>query len=197
MKIVKFFVINLVLILVFTALSSAQTEKLQVSVAIKIATINTDAFNDKTNEIQEIVDAYDKLEARLKSQKDELLALTEEIKKLKDGLKYLSGPPNPKDPPIEVMNNRVKEYKLAVINLEIKQDDVKSIYDKRKSEIFADIYKKVGNAIKQFAKENGYLMLIDIAKLKDGTIILNPEINDITKEFIKYYNENFAKTKSR
>jgi hypothetical protein len=62
--------------------------------------------------------------------------------------------------------------------------------------IFADTYKKVGEAIKQFAKEKGYLFILESSK-DTSFIIIEGETDDVTEEFIKYYNENFAKTETQ
>jgi len=95
-------------------------------------------------------------------------------------------------PGIPTFEDREKEYKILAGDLKKRQEEVKTLYEKRKAEIFADVYKKVGDAIQQFAKEKGYTHILDASKLGDALIVCDDEAY-ITKEFIKYYNENYTK----
>lgn len=191
MKGFRFFTGGCVFVLILSALAFAQIEKTQTSAPNKIAGINTEAFYDKEAGIKEVVEANDKLETEFKSQKDELRLLGEKIQNLQKEIEELAKPQKVGCYPS--IQNKVDEYKKLISEYKRRQDDLKSLYDKRKPEIFADIYKKVGEAIKQFAKENGYVIVLDSSKDNSSTIIEGETI-DITKEFIKYYNDNFAKT---
>lgn len=198
MKVFRLLINSLALIFVFTILAFAQTETPQNSAPNKIAAIDTKAFENETNGIKEVVEAYDKLEAELKPQAENLNLLTEKILKLEkeindfqsiaEKIKGICVPDN--------INKKIEEYDKLTKEYKQKQDALKSLYDKRKAEIFADIYRKVSDAIKQFSKENGYLMIIDVSK-DNSSVIIEGETIDVTKEFIKYYNENFAKSKSQ
>lgn len=194
MKGFRFFTGGFVFVLIFSALAFAQTEQTKNAPLGKIAVINTETFYDKEKGISEIVETNDKLETEFKLQKDELSALAEKIKILEKELKDTAGMiESPRDISKEMINGKVNEYELAVENFKKTQDDIKSLYDKRKPEVFADIYKKVGDAIKQFTKEKGYALILDSSKLNDGVIL--GELDDVTNEFIKYYNDSFVQTK--
>jgi len=193
MKGFRFFTNSLIFVLILSAFAFAQTVP-----ANKIAVIDTEVFYDKEKGIKEIVETNDKLETEFKPQKDELLSLAEKLKVLEEELKDVAGMiESPRDIGItnEMIDGKVKEYDSAVENYKKRLNDVKSLYDKRKPVIFADVYKKVGEAIKQFMKEKGYVLILDNSKLTSGLIL--GDLDDVTKEFIKYYNDNFAGTETR
>ncbi|HEX8286540.1 MAG TPA: hypothetical protein VF556_01005 [Pyrinomonadaceae bacterium] len=77
------------------------------------------------------------------------------------------------------------------------QEKVKSLYEKRVIELTADINKRIIEATSLFAKEKGYLFILDISKLDESFILTKSDNADVTEEFIKYYKGNFAKTKSQ
>lgn len=197
MKSFRFFTKSLISVLILSALAFAQTEKTQTSAVNKIATINTEAFYDKETGIKEVIETNDKLEAEFKLQSDELFALAEKILKLQKELEEFQklserfkGICVPDD-----INKKFDDYEKLTSEYKEKQRTLKSLYDKRKPEIFAGVYKRVGDAIKQFAKEKG-LLIIDISK-DFCMCICEFQNDDVTAEFIKYYNENFAKTKTQ
>lgn len=195
MKDFQFFSKSLVFVLFLVALTFAQTKKPQTSAPTKIASINTEAFYDKETGIKEVVETNARLETEFKPQKDELNLINEKIKKLEKELKDTAGMiESPRDLTIETTDGRVNEYDLAVENYKNRQAEIKVLYEKRKAEIFADVYKKVREAIKQFAKEKGFMMIIDSSKSNRDPIL--GDFDDVTEELIKYYNSNFAKTKS-
>jgi Skp family chaperone for outer membrane proteins len=190
MKGFRVFTKSWIFVFILSALAFAQTANPQNSATGKIGLIDTEVFGNKETGIREIVEAYDKLESEIKPQKDELVVWAEKIQKLEKEIgefqlilkKY---------PGACVSMKEIEEYDKLITEYKKQEQTAKSFYDKRKSEIFADVYKKVGGAIQQFAKEKGYALIIDSAKLNDGVIL--GELDDITKEFIKYYNENFVK----
>jgi len=196
MKGFRFLTGGFVFVLIFSALAFAQTEKTQSNYASKIGFINSEAFDNKETGIKEIVETNEKLEAEFKPQIDELKAIAEKIQNQQEEFKkagsgYWDGPI-----PKEKLDKSLKDYESDVCKYKTRTEEIKSQYDKRKSEIFADVYKKVRDTIKQFAKEKGYLIVLDSSK-DNSSAIIEVETIDITKEFIKYYNENIAKSKSQ
>lgn len=197
MKGFRLFTKSLMFVLILSALAFAQTETTPPG---KIAVINTAAFEDKETGIKEIAAAYDKIEAEFKPQAEDLKLVAEKIQNLKKEIeefevqskKYRNvGCPISIEKKLEEYDKLTKEYKQ-------KQEEAKNLYDKRKPEIFADVNKIISEALKQFAKDKGYVAILDVSKCADClTGNFNGEDNDVTAEFIKYYNENFAKTKTQ
>lgn len=192
MKCFPFFVFSFVFILIFVVLAIAQIEKDQDNCAGKIAIINNKTFRNKDTGIKKVSDAYDKVENELKLQYEELRLLAKELKKKEDELKDLSGKGGPT---IEEINARIKQYEIAASNFKSKQEKVKSLYEKRIFELTADINKRISEAASLFAKEKGYLFILDTSKLDESFILTKSENADVTEEFIKYYKRNFVKAK--
>ncbi len=188
---------SLIFVLILSASAFAQTEKTKTPDAVKIGSIDTTVFYDKEKGIKEVVEAHDKIEVEFKPQADELQNLVENILKLQKEIEaFQSAAEKFKGIclPDEIFK-KLDDYDKLTTEYKQKQESLKSIYDKRKPEIFADVYKKVGDAINQFKKEKSYVIIIDSSKSTPGMIL--GDLDDVTKEFIKYYNENFAETKTR
>src|SRR5215218_2333713 len=157
MKISRFFIGGVVSVLILSALVFAQTEKPQTSNVNKIALINTEAFYNKETGIKEIVETNDKLESEFRPIVDELNSLYEKYNAMVEEIKKLQPPSAPYfyycfSP----LSEKIKELEKLEVKIKKKQEEAKKNYEARKPEIFADVYKKVGDAIQQFAKEKGY-----------------------------------------
>lgn len=196
MKLFRLLVNSLAFILVLAVLAAAQTEKTQPVKSDKIAIISFDAFKDRKTGIKELADAYEKLEIEFKPQKDELKLLAEKIQKAVEELKKINmveTPPYLK----EFTDGKIDEYGLIACKYKDKLKEVRTLYQKRELEITAEIEKKIVEALNQFAKEKGYAFILDFSKLPTSFISAKPDNDDVTEEFIKFYNENFGNTKSQ
>jgi Skp family chaperone for outer membrane proteins len=204
MKVFRFLTKISIFILMLSASGLAQTETPQNSAPNKIATINTDAFDDRTNGIKEVIEAYDKLEAEFKVERAQLNSLMEAIQDRQKGIEELAKV----DFRIDYSREFLKEYdikfKSKLEELELLQskykekiDKARVLYENREAQTVEPIKKKISESAKLFAKEKGYVLILDGSKFKDGIILANPEHDDLTAEFIKYYNENFVKTKTQ
>jgi Skp family chaperone for outer membrane proteins len=192
MKNFRFFTKSLIFVLILSALALAQTEKLPAAVGSKIAVINTEAFYDREKGIKELVETNDKLEAEFKLQKDELNLMAEKLKKLEKELRDFSGLIEPpRNLTKEMINNKINEYDLTGDKFKKKRDEIKILFEKRDSETVGLVRKKVGEAIKRFAKDNGHVLVLDSSK-DNSSAIIEGETIDITKVFIRYYNEDYS-----
>jgi Skp family chaperone for outer membrane proteins len=197
MKGSRVFIKSLVFVLILAASAFAQTETTQNAVSTKVGVIDTSVFYDKEKGIREIVAAQEKLDAELKPKKDELAALQEIIQKLEKEIneiliiekKYAQM--NCFSPLVKM----AEKYEKLVSEYKQKETEAKNLYEQRKAEIFADVYKRVGDAITQFAKEKGYVIILDKSK-DNSSVIIEGETFDVTEDFIKYYNENYNKLKT-
>ena len=68
------------------------------------------------------------------------------------------------------------------------------MYDKRATELLTKPKRKISDAIKQFAKENGLTVVLDSSK-DLSSIVFNSEVVDVTQKFIEFYNKNYAENK--
>ncbi len=195
MKSFRFFTKSLIFVLILSALAFAQTENPQTLSQNKIAVINTEAFYHKDTGIKELADVYSQLEIEFKAKNDELALMFEGSKKMLKEIEDF-GVCKFGCPSESVFKAKRDEYEKLLCKIQIENSVAKSLYKKRELELAGIVKKKVAEAIKQFAKEKGYVMVLDSSK-DNASVIIEGETDEITKEFIKYYSENFTKSKSQ
>jgi len=189
MKIFQKFGLSLIFISAFAVFAVAQTEKTESVASNKIAVINSTLFEDKEKGIKELVDAYAKLEEEFTIQKNELINLENKIRLLKEELKQkIKIAEDSVCLPNDFKSNFDKQYaELVRLDARYKEAELflTNIYKKREMDVINPIKTKITEVLKQFAKENGYDSIFDISNF---TPLSYPQVNDITKDFINYYN---------
>jgi Skp family chaperone for outer membrane proteins len=167
---------------------------------IKIAVIDTSAFEDEKTGIKKLIEANKKLNEEFKPHSDELKVMYERMQKLFKEFEEANSRCNKSfhcsEKDAEESRNKLDEYKLLSDKLKSKQEVVKSLFEKRKAELSSDINKKIADAVKQFTKEKGFDAIFDKSKIEN---VINhiDTFPDITDEFIKFYNESFDKLESQ
>ena len=168
----------------------------------KIAVINTLAFDStKPGEgITKFVAAMNTLDAEFKAPTTEIQtmgtkyqALGEEIKKLQ----AQANDPNNKVPINQAaFQGKVDEYQKLERDIKFKQEDVKARYQSRYNAIMGPIMADIGKAIQEFAKQKGFALILDGAKLDEAAIVLaiGDDKIDATKDFITFFNARPAGT---
>jgi outer membrane protein len=68
-----------------------------------------------------------------------------------------------------------KEHELSTLkqSLEKFKEDAQKSYAKKQNDLLDPIYKRIGNAIEQVAKENGYTFIINHKFVDEGQILLS------------------------
>ena len=194
MKTFRSIAVTFVFAAIFAVSAFAQA---QPAGATKIGIINTSAFDDKTG-ITKYVNAANTLEAEFKPVDAELRtlatkieALQKEIQTLQDQLK--ANPNLPIKP--ETANAKVEEYDKLTREFKFKQEDAKVRYERREAVIMGPVRQDIGKAMQEFAKQKGYSFIFDAANLdKAGLILAFDEKNNVTAEFIQFYNARPAGT---
>lgn len=184
--------LTIIVILIITA--SAFAQETPNAAVTKVVEIDTRVFQDREKGIPEVVAAQEKLDAEFKPQKDDLTALAEKIQKIEAEFRQMRSIYAPRGITPKMIDAKIKEHEREIGNYRLKEKETKNLYEQRKAEIFAPVYQKVGDAIKQFAKENSYFV-IDRTTLNSGVVL--GEFDDITEDFIKYYNEIYTKLKTQ
>ncbi|MGH9821208.1 MAG: OmpH family outer membrane protein [Pyrinomonadaceae bacterium] len=192
----------LVLSFVFTALfavSAFSQGAAQPSAGTKIAVINTAAFDDDKGGITKYSNAMNALEKEFAPLQTEIQGLVTryntlgaEIKKLQDS----ANAPTPVPIDQKTAAAKVDEYQTLETTIKRKQEDGKTRFEKRQQEIMAPILQDIGKAMDDFAKQKGFALILDGAKLESAGLILAvdmPKI-DVTKDFIVFYNARPAGT---
>ena len=194
MKISRYFISILALILVFAILAIAQTEKTQPVAPNKVALIYAIEFENENTGIKELAEIIKQLKEefiphteKLKLMMKELQASKTELHNIGESYK-LTGTMITK----EFFDKKIRETEMLNAQFESKQAEMKSLYEQRKFELTEDVNKKIAEALKQYAKEKGYETILDISLVSKSLIVVNEE-KTITKEFIGYYNFLSAK----
>lgn len=195
MKIFQVFTKSLIFVLTFSALAFAQTKQTQNNDSTQVAVINRELFYDKNKGITELVNIVNLLTAEFKSSIEELDSLRIQILSLQKELEDISAPrlSYPRNLGA-LIKEKTNKYELLIAKHKAKESEVRPLYEKRWAETGAVEEKKVAGAIKLFAKEKGYIIFDNSIVTKGLVLAID---NDITEEFIKYYNDNFAKTETQ
>jgi Skp family chaperone for outer membrane proteins len=197
-------IISFAFILITAAFAFAQAEKPQTVFADKIPVINSNALEDEKTGITDFIEICKKLEEEFKPQSEELKTIYEKLQKLFKEFEKANRRCNESihcsEKDAEEALNKLEEYKSLSDESKSKQEAAKSLFDKRKAELSKEVNKKITVALNQFAKEKGYTLIFDSRMrgcLIDSNFDSNEKFNDITNEFIKFYNEIFVKIKAR
>jgi Skp family chaperone for outer membrane proteins len=190
MKFFKAICFSCILVLSFAILIIAQTP------STKIGLINRKDFDDKTNGIKEVSDAYDKLDIEFKPQNEQLKAMAQKLQNLEKYIKEISNNYNPRYEAGKEIQKSVDKYDLLACQFLREQEMTKSQFKKREAEILKDTNIKIAEALRQFGKQNGFAIILDKTE-ENSHILIGGEIIAITKDFIQYYNKKFAEVKTQ
>ncbi|MEP6900429.1 MAG: hypothetical protein ABJA66_01690 [Actinomycetota bacterium] len=101
---------------------------------------------------------------------------------------------------LETIQNNPALFKNRIEGLETKQreykfrsEEIGSLPEKLKMELMG--FLKIREALIQFKKEKGYTIILDESMFNVSSIIIedNEMPAQVTSEFIKFYNKNYAK----
>jgi len=179
----------------FATSAIAQTGAAQPAGTGKIALINTYAFGDEKAGIAKFRNALGTLETEFKPINDELKTMGTRYQTLAADIQKMqqSNPAVPVDQ--KAVQSKVDEYQSLETNIKRKQEDAKARYERRYSEVVGPVYGDIIKAMNDFAKQKGYAVILDGAKLEEANILLGfDDKYDVTKDFIAFYNTRPAGT---
>jgi len=161
----------------------------------KIAIVNTMAFGDKAG-INRYITAMTSLETELKPDITALQTMGTKIQTLEkelQGYEIQLAEQNPKVPfdrakVQATAQTRLQEYQDLGRQYKFKEDEYKIKLQRREEAVVRPVSRDIGNALQEFAKKNGYLMIFDVSKDDKGMLLVLDEKSDVTKEFIAFYN---------
>lgn len=193
MRTFRLIAVSVVFAAIFAVSALAQT-----TTANKIGLINTYDFGDPTNGIKKYVTALTTLQAEFKPIETELQTLGTKItaleKEINDLRAKLQDPNNKVPIPETTVNAKLEEYDKLTREYKFKEEDAKARYQRREIAVMGPIRQDIGNAIQEFTKKNGYVLIIDVSKDNSGLILGLDETADVTKQFITFYNARPATT---
>lgn len=192
MKLLHSITFSLILAAVFAVSAFAQTQP------VKIGLINTLAFDDAKTGIAKYTNAMNSVDTFFKKELDDLGALGVRIQNLEKELVNLQKQLTESNPAVPVnkvqlqttYNTKMEEYDKLGREYKFKQDDLKARYQRRRQEVIGPILLDIGKAMQEFAKQRGFTVIFDVAKLDESGVLLaiGDEKIDLTKDFITFYN---------
>jgi Skp family chaperone for outer membrane proteins len=185
--------------IVFAALFavSAFAQAAQPAGTGRVALINTYAFGeDKAgagitrykNAVKALNDEFAPVNNELRADATKLQTLATEIQNLQKS----AAPVDPK-----TIQAKVDQAQTLETSIKRKQEDAKARYERRQAEVVGPVYSDIIKALNDFARQKGYAVILDGAKLEEAQILLGfDDKYDVTKEFITFYNARPAGTAS-
>jgi Skp family chaperone for outer membrane proteins len=169
----------------------------QAATGGKIGLINTQAFDDDKAGITKYVAALNSLETEFKPTFTEMQTLGTKIQALQKEIQTLQEQAQKGTVPVNqaTVNAKLEEYDKLTREYKFKEEDVKARYQRREAAVMGPIRQDIGNAIQEYTKKNGYVIMLDVSKLDNAGLILGlDETADVTKAFITFYNARPATT---
>jgi Skp family chaperone for outer membrane proteins len=191
MKTFRLFAVASVFAALFAVSAFAQTQ-------VKIGLINTLAFDDAKEGITKYVTAMNNLETEFKPDNTTLQTLGTRIQNLQKEIEVFQKQIQEGKVPVDqkTVNAKVEEYDKLVREFKFKEEDAKARFQRREQALMGPLQQDIGKAMQEFAKQKGYTIILDVAKLGNAGLILaiGDDKADITKEFIVFYNARPAAT---
>lgn len=200
MKTLRMFAVGMMFAALFAVSAFAQTGAQPAAGAGKIVVINTGAFGDPKEGIKKYTSAMTTLETEFQPVQKELNDMQVKLQGLSKEIQTLQEQASkPGAAPINqsTIQTKVDEGEKLQIDLKRKQEDAKARFERRQQALMAPVMQDIYKAYGEFQKKNGYLLILDVAKMADdGTVLAMDDTADITKAFITFYNARPAGTAS-
>jgi len=152
--------------------------------ASKIALVDTSVFGDEKVGIKRYINAVNSVEKIFQPKSVELQNLQNQIKVIADDIAKLNN--NPVVSPESLRAKRDEGERLQR-ELKYKKEQADADFQKRYAEVVGPVSNDIGNALIQYASQNGLTMIFDISKLAPAVLAVNPAM-DVTQAFIADYN---------
>ncbi|MCS6873668.1 MAG: OmpH family outer membrane protein [Pyrinomonadaceae bacterium] len=183
---------NLIIFAAVLIILSAVPAISQTPSGTKIAVINTLAFDDEKTGITKYVNALNALDREFQPVKTELQTLASRIDSLTKEYNTLLEQANKPNSPVSPQTLQAKREEIEKLQREakFKQEDANAKYQSRYNTVVGPILQDIMKAMQEYAKQKGYALIFDAARLDEGQLILavGDEKIDVTKDFITFYN---------
>ena len=191
MKVIRFIVTAILLILVNSIIVSAQQPGASRPAANpaagaadgKVVIVDTEAFGDPKTGIVRLIRAFESVNVEFKTQRDELQKLSAQYEQI---LKDLSATQRVEDEKIRAA--KVDQAESLKRQIERKQQDARDAYTKRLRDVTEPVWKDINTALETYARQRGASVVFDVSKLAAALLVVNSGV-DITRGFIADYNQ--------
>jgi len=185
---------------IFSALFAVSAFAQTAAPTGRIGLINTFAFEDEKVGITKYRNAIGSVETEFKPDNDKLRSSASRYDTLRKELEgFQNTVKNGGKVPISDAALQAKVDELGKLEREIKfqQEDAKTRYERRYQTVVGPILGDIMKAMNDFAKQKGYAVILDGAKLQESGILMAfDEKYNVTIEFIQFYNTRPAGTAS-
>lgn len=187
--------INLIISAIFlTGLLAVSSFAQTQPATVKIGLMNSDAFyNDKTG-ITKLITANKQLDTEFGTRIKELEDGNTKLQGIATELQNMQKLPQPQFNQT-AYNTKQDEGERLQRELSYKKTELETAINKRRAVVLGPINQEIGKAIDEFAKQKGFGVIFDIAKMADaGAVLFFGDAADSTKEFIAFFNARPATT---
>jgi Skp family chaperone for outer membrane proteins len=153
--------------------------------ASKIAIVDTTLFGDEKTGIKRYLAAVNTVQKEFEAKNAELRNLQGQIKAIADEITRLSANNSIVSP--ETIRAKQDDGERLQRDLKYKKEQAQAEFEKRYSTVVGPVSNDIGNALIQYANQNGLTMILDISKLMPAVLTVNQAM-DVTQAFIADYN---------
>ncbi len=153
--------------------------------AAKIAVVDTTLFGDEKAGIKRYLAAVNTVQKEFEGKNTELRNLQSQIKVIADDITKLTG--NNSIVSAETIRAKQDQGERLQRDLKYKKEQAQAEFEKRYSDVVGPVSNDIGNALIQYANQNGLTMILDISKLMPAVLTVNQAM-DVTQAFIADYN---------
>lgn len=168
----------------------------QAPTAPKIGLVDIYAFGAEKG-ITKYITAMGVLEKEATPMRTELQTMVTKIQNLEKEITGLRDQASKPNSPISAttVNNKIQELEDLKREAKFKQDNANAKFQSRYDVVVGPIWADIRKAMQEFAKQKGFDVIFDGAKLEEAGILLgfSDKVN-ITTEFIQFYNTRPAGT---
>ncbi len=196
MKRFSFIAASFIIAAISAVSAFGQTTVPAVTQPAKIVVINTAQFDATTGGITKYSAARSALENEFKPTYTEIQTLATRYQTLAGEIEN-SRKANPAVPiNQQALQTKADEAQSIEVRIKRLQEDGKIKFEKREQQVMGPILQDIGRAMDDFAKQKGFALILDAAKLEGAGLILAVDLPkvDVTKEFITFYNARPATT---
>ena len=164
----------------------------------KIGLVNINAFADEKAGIAKFRNALAALDIEFKVLNDALKAKSTKYQSLAAEIQKAQQAP-PAGVPVKetpaTLAAKVEEAQNLEVEIKRMQEDGKRKYELRYPQVVGPVFNDILKALNEYAKKNGYAVILDGAKLEQAEILLGfDDKYDVTNDFIVFYNARPAAT---
>lgn len=160
----------------------------------KIAYIDTSEFADEKAGIGRYVNVMKTLEREFKPRQDELNNMQTRIKAIADEIGKLTAGGSSVVSPQTIQQKQDEGERLGR-DLKYKKEQADADFAKRYQEVIRPVSQDIMTALNAFAQQRGITMILDISRMGEAVLTVNPAM-DVTKAFIAEYNAKNPATAS-